>query len=159
MAGPPEELREPLDSDVDLTVPAQRRELEHHHLAVLGAVALGGAIGAAARYAAAVAWPTADGTFPATTMVVNIAGCALIGVLMVVVTEKQVHPLTRPFLGTGVLGGFTTFSTYVLDIEVLLKAGEAATAVAYLALTLVAALAAVWTATWATRRLIERRRP
>lgn len=150
---------EPVDPDVDLSVPAQRRELDRRHLAVLGAVAVGGAIGAVCRYAAAVIWPTGDGAFPATTMVVNIVGCALIGVLMVVVTEKQVHPLTRPFLGTGVLGGFTTFSTYVLDIEVLLAAGKAGTAVSYLALTLVAALVAVWAATWAARRLIEGRRP
>jgi Integral membrane protein possibly involved in chromosome condensation len=69
-----------------------------------------------------------------------VVGCLLIGVLIVAVTEWTVaHPLVRPFLGTGILGGFTTFSTYAVDAEQLLTTGRVTTAVAYLAATLVGA--------------------
>ncbi|MEU5772197.1 fluoride efflux transporter CrcB [Streptomyces venezuelae] len=120
---------------------------------VVAAVAVGGGMGAVARYAVSLWWPTALGGFPWTTLVVNVAGCAAIGVLMVLVTEvRPTHPLVRPFLGTGFLGGFTTFSTYAVDIERLVREGHARTGLAYLALTLIAALAAAWGAMWATRR-------
>lgn len=122
---------------------------------VVAVVAAGGALGAAARHGAALAWPVADGGFPWPTLTVNALGCAAIGVLMVLVTEwRPTHPLLRPFLGTGVLGGFTTFSTYAVDIERLVDAGRLRTGLAYLALTLLAALAAVWCAATVTRRVL-----
>ncbi|MFJ2770424.1 fluoride efflux transporter FluC [Streptomyces sp. NPDC087300] len=145
---------EPTDPDVDLSVPAQRREFARGQGGILAAVAVGGALGATARYAATLLWPAASGGFPWATLVVNALGCALIGVLTVLVTEVwTVHRLVRPFLGTGVLGGFTTFSTYAVDIERLISGGYARTGLAYLALTLLAALAAVTCAVWTTRRL------
>ncbi|MFD9601423.1 fluoride efflux transporter CrcB [Streptomyces sp. NPDC056708] len=122
---------------------------------VVAVVALGGALGACARYGAALIWPTAPGGFPWTTLVVNVVGCAVIGVFMVVISEVwAAHRLVRPFFGTGVLGGFTTFSTYAVDIERLVDADRARTGLAYLGLTLCAALAAVWSAVWATRRVL-----
>ena len=125
---------------------------------VLCAVSLGGGTGAAARYGAGLLWPTANGAFPWTTMLVNTVGCALIGVLLVVIADLATpHRLLRPFLGTGVLGGFTTFSTYAVDVRQLTVDGHLMTATAYLAGTLVAAMAAVWTAATATRRLLARR--
>lgn len=85
----------------------------------------------------------------------NVVGCAVIGVFMVVISEVwAAHRLVRPFFGTGVLGGFTTFSTYAVDIERLVDADRARTGLAYLGLTLCAALAAVWSAVWATRRVL-----
>jgi CrcB protein len=121
-------------------------------VAVLGAVTVGGCVGACLRYAAGLLWPTVPGGFPATTLVVNTAGCAAMGVLMTVITTvPAAHPLVRPFLGTGVLGGFTTFSTYAVDAQRLLDAGRAGTALAYLAVTVVAALAAVTVGAVATR--------
>ncbi|MEU6288069.1 CrcB family protein [Streptomyces sp. NPDC015140] len=126
---------------------------------VVAVVALGGGAGAAARYAAALWWPTRSGGFPWTTFWVNVAGCAAMGVLMVAVTEVwDVHRLVRPFLGTGVLGGFTTFSTYAADIRGLLADGHPGTGLAYLAATPLAALTAVWLASWAARRTPKRRR-
>ncbi|MDG4857408.1 fluoride efflux transporter CrcB [Streptomyces sp. T-3] len=126
---------------------------------VLGAVAVGGAIGAGARYGASLVWPTPQGTFPWTTLLVNAVGCAAMGILMVVLTEgRPRHPLLKPFFGTGVLGGFTTFSTYAVDIERLTDAQQARTALGYLALTLLTALLAVWAAATATRRLLHGRR-
>ncbi|MEV5593123.1 fluoride efflux transporter CrcB [Streptomyces sp. NPDC052496] len=118
----------------------------------VGAVALGGGAGAAARYGATLLWPAAPGTFPVTVFLVNVAGCALMGVLMALIAERgSPHPLLRPFLGTGVLGGFTTFSTYAADIQHLTDTGRLALGVAYLAATVLAALAAVWAGYAGTR--------
>ncbi|WP_405782775.1 fluoride efflux transporter FluC [Streptomyces sp. NBC_00859] len=122
---------------------------------VLAVVSLGGAIGASARYGAALLWPTAPDGFPWTTLLVNAVGCAVIGVFMVVISEVwTAHRLVRPFFGTGVLGGFTTFSTYAVDIQRLVDRGHAPVGLAYLGLTLLAALAAVWSAVWVTRRAV-----
>ncbi|MFJ2276290.1 fluoride efflux transporter CrcB [Streptomyces sp. NPDC087866] len=123
--------------------------------AVVSVVALGGAVGASARYGAGLLWPTATGGFPWTTLVVNVIGCAVIGVFMVVISEAwAAHRLVRPFFGTGVLGGFTTFSTYAVDIEQLVAKDRAGTGLVYLGVTLLAALAAVWSAVWLTRRAL-----
>ncbi|MFE9836639.1 fluoride efflux transporter CrcB [Streptomyces sp. NPDC005551] len=125
---------------------------------VVAAVALGGGIGAAARYGASLLWPAQTGGFPWTTFGVNVVGCAVIGVLMVLITDVWAAPrLVRPFFGTGVLGGFTTFSTYAVDTQRLADAGHAPTGFAYLAATPCAALAAVWLAVTATRRTLTGR--
>lgn len=127
---------------------------------IVAVVALGGAIGATARYAASLWWPAQPGGFPWATFWINVVGCAMIGVLMVIITEvRPAHRLVRPFVGTGVLGGFTTFSTYAVDIQHLVDSGHPGTGLAYLAATLIAALTAVWLATAATRRVLKRRQP
>ena len=106
-------------------------------------VALGGALGAVARYGMTVAWPTPPAAFPWTILVVNLIGCALIGVLMVLITDVWAAPrLVRPFVGTGVLGGFTTFSTYAVEAERLVDAGAARTSLLYLAVTPITAVVA-----------------
>ncbi|MFD7031283.1 CrcB family protein [Streptomyces sp. NPDC059917] len=125
---------------------------------VLAAVSAGGVLGASARYGLALLWPAAPGAFPWATFWTNVIGCALIGVLMVLVAEDGrtgPHPLLRPFLGVGVLGGFTTFSTYALDVERLLDGGAAGTALAYAGATLAGALGAVWAAAAITRRAVD----
>lgn len=145
------------DPDVDLHVPAQRRELRRAPVLLLAVIAAGGMLGAWARYGASLIWQAPAGAFPWTTLMVNTTGCAAIGVLMVMISEMPtVHPLVRPFLGTGVLGGFTTFSTYAVDAERLLAAGRAEIALAYLALTVASALGAVWLAAMAARQLTAR---
>ncbi|MFJ3145119.1 fluoride efflux transporter CrcB [Streptomyces halstedii] len=148
---------EPTDPDVEFSGPSRRQRVLRSQHAVLGVIAAGGALGALARFGAARLWPTAIGTFPWTTLCVNAVGCLVIGVFLVVVTEfRSAHRLLRPFFGTGVLGGFTTFSTYTVDIERLIHGGRAATALVYLAATLVAALAAVSIGTWSTRRFLAK---
>jgi CrcB protein len=113
-------------------------------------------MGACARYGAGLLWPTAPGAFPWTTFWVNVIGCGVIGVFMVIITDVwAAHRLVRPFFGTGVLGGFTTFSTYAVDIQRLVDGGRATTGLLYLAATMLAALAAVWTTANLTRRAIE----
>jgi CrcB protein len=119
---------------------------------VLGVIAAGGAAGALARYGLGQAAPSGATGFPWTTFIINVSGCLLIGVLMVLVSD--VWPgrrLLRPFLGTGLLGGYTTFSTYVVDAQHLMIAGAAGTALTYLAGTLLAALTAVQVGITVTR--------
>ncbi|MBB4683101.1 fluoride efflux transporter FluC [Amycolatopsis jiangsuensis] len=146
---------EPIDPDVDLRDPVQRTELVRRHGPVLGAIALGGGLGAVARYGLARAVPAAPGGFPWATLLTNVAGCFLIGVLMVLVTEAwQAHRLVRPFLGVGILGGFTTFSTYVVETRGLLGPGSVPLAFGYLAGTLAAALLAVVLGHAVTRRAV-----
>ncbi|MFD3704044.1 fluoride efflux transporter FluC [Nocardia sp. NPDC058658] len=124
--------------------------------AVLAAISVGGGLGAVARFGMARWWPPAGG-FPWSTLTVNVLGCFAIGVLMVAVTELWAAPkLVRPFLGIGVLGGFTTFSTYSLEIRGLVDSGAAGTAMAYLGLSVVAALGAVAIAMIATRWVARR---
>jgi CrcB protein len=124
---------------------------------VLGAVALGGVIGASARYGISLAWPASAAGFPWAIFVVNASGCALIGALMVVIVERgTAHRLARPFFGTGVLGGYTTFSTYAVDVTRLIQAGAARTALAYLVATPITALLAAWIGTVLARLAIQK---
>ncbi len=143
-----------IDPDVDLHVPAHRAETAGSGgWRVLAAVSAGGVLGALARYGAGVVWPGSVWT----TFGVNVTGCALIGVLMVLVSEQgRGHALVRPFLGAGVLGGFTTFSTYALDVARLLDRGDALTALGYAAGTFAGALGAVWAAVAVTRAAVGR---
>ena len=132
-----------VDPDVDLHVPAQRREWSRHRF-VLPVIAVGGVLGASARYAAALTWRTPAEGMPWTTLTVNAVGCLLIGVLMVFVVEVGgAHRLLRPFAGVGFLGGFTTFSTYTVDTSSLVQAGRPVVALGYWAGTLSLALVAV----------------
>jgi CrcB protein len=143
---------DPVDPDVDLHVAGQRGELLRHHGAVLAVIGFGGGLGAIARYGLAEALPTPPGGFPWSTFLTNVLGCLLIGVLMVLISEVwSAHRLIRPFLGVGVLGGFTTFSTYAVEIRGLLQPGTVVLAFGYLAGTLLAALAAVAAGVWLTR--------
>ncbi|GAA2237337.1 fluoride efflux transporter CrcB [Streptomyces nogalater] len=138
---------------------ASRRPEWRAQAPVVAVVSAGGAVGATARYALTLAWPAPPGGFPWATFWTNVSGCAAMGVLMVLVTDVwAAHRLLRPFLGTGVLGGYTTFSTYAVDIRHLADAGRPGPALAYLAATLCAALAAVWLASAAARRVLAGRR-
>lgn len=154
--GPVTTSENALDDTVTAAPPPRPPVLRGQGPAV-AVVAAGGAIGALARYAAGLGWETGPSAFPWTTLLINVVGCAVIGVFLVVITEgRPAHPLLRPFFGTGVLGGFTTFSTYVVDVRRLLEAGRLGPGLAYLGLTLLGALGAVWAAAVLTRRLIHR---
>ncbi|WP_329138717.1 CrcB family protein [Streptomyces sp. NBC_01476] len=145
---------EPTDPDtaVDPWPPAPGRSRLREQGEIIAVIAAGGVIGAAARYGATLIWPTGAGTFPWTTFWINVTGCAAMGILMVLITERfTAHPLTRPFLGTGILGGFTTFSTATLDTKKLLDGHHPGTALLYLAATLAAAMLAIWVTATLTR--------
>ena len=115
-------------------------------------VALGGAGGAVARVALERAFPVEKGGFPTTTLCINLAGALLIGALTVVTVQRRVaHPLIHPLCAIGILGGFTTFATFAVEVDLLLRAGRVATGCAYVAVTLVGGLVAVVAGTAATR--------
>ena len=127
------------------------------HGPVLTVVAVGGGLGSIARYGLGRVWPTPPGGFPWATFAVNVLGCFLIGMLMVLITEVwPAHRLARPFLGVGVLGGFTTFSSYAADVRGLLRPGTVPLALGYLLGTLLAALLAVIAGVWLTRAATRR---
>lgn len=110
---------------------------------VVGVVAVGGALGSLARWLLAEAFPHSPSQFPLSTFLANVAGSFLLGVVMVLVLE--VWPPTRyvrPFWGVGVMGGFTTFSTFVFDAHALAGSGAAVTAVAYPLATVLVVLVA-----------------
>lgn len=112
---------------------------------VVAAVSLGGALGAVARYGLTVALPTAPDQWPWATFVTNLTGCLAIGALMVIVVELTApHRLVRPFLGPGLLGGFTTFSTYALETRTLVADGHPGMAAGYVVASLALGLLAVW---------------
>jgi len=109
----------------------------------LGVIASGGMLGALGRFGLQSAFGA--GGFPWPTFGINAAGSLLIGIVIVFASESRRAPrLTRPFLATGVLGGFTTFSTYVIDVQHEFGAGAPRTALLYCAATAVAALACAW---------------
>lgn len=111
----------------------------------LAVVAAGGALGSVGRYGLEQAWSSPPTAFPWVTLLINVAGCAAIGVVMEVLAGRSVpHRLARPFLGTGLLGGFTTFSMYAVQTQQLLAAGRGGVAAAYLTTTLFGAVVAVW---------------
>ena len=121
-------------------------------------VGVGGFIGSAARYALG-GWllhHTAQQRFPWSTFAVNVAGCLAIGVLAGLAERHALSgPGMRLFLFTGLLGGFTTFSAFGLETMFLLRRGELPVAAAYVAVSVLLGLLAVWLGMkgvdWATR--------
>jgi fluoride exporter len=120
--------------------------------AVLAAVAAGGVAGAEARYGVGVALPHTDQQFPWSTLIVNLSGCLAIGMLMVLLLElTSPHHLARPFLGIGLLGGYTTFSTFSVETERLLRAHRAGVALLYVTASAIGCMLAVWIGTVLTQ--------
>jgi len=108
-------------------------------------VALGGSLGAVSRYALALLLPYTPGKFPLSTFVVNITGSFLIGVFFVVIIEKAALPIVwRQALMVGLLGAFTTFSTFSMESFQLLHTGHWKTAVFYVTFSVVACVFAAF---------------
>ena len=109
-------------------------------------VALGGAIGSAARYSVNVWAGRMFGTaFPWHTLVVNILGCFIMGALTEMMALKlNVGQETRAFLTTGILGGFTTFSAFSLDFAYLVERKQLAAAGGYALASVAISLLAVF---------------
>jgi CrcB protein len=142
----------PIDPDLapsDPTEPTAHRERHRTRRRsgraqpdVLAVIALGGMLGASARYGIARWLPTHPDGFPWATFWTNLSGSFLLGLLLVLLLERfPPTRLVRPFLATGVVGAFTTMSTYEVEIALLIKDGHAATGLAYGLGSLVAGLA------------------
>ena len=110
-------------------------------------VGLGGCIGAVARYKLGgwVLHHSVDWRFPAATFTVNLLGCLVAGVLAGFIERHHVFsPDTRLFLFTGLLGGFTTFSAFGVETVFLLRRGELAVALWYVALSVACCIVGLW---------------
>jgi CrcB protein len=109
------------------------------------AVAAGGALGAAARYELATRFPTPAGSFPWVTFFINVSGSLLLGLLLTFVLERW--PPTRyarPLLAIGVLGAYTTFSTFVVETDLLFRDGHVVVGAVYVVASIAAGCAAVY---------------
>ena len=120
------------------------------------AVAVGGALGALGRYGLnALIYQGYSGKFPLGTLCVNVLGSVAIGVLYVVIVERYLLPaMFREFLMIGLLGAFTTFSTFSLDSLALWQNGHLGLALGYILLSLILCLAGAWLAIALTRILL-----
>jgi fluoride exporter len=99
---------------------------------VLAVIAVGGMLGATARFKLAEAIPTPPGHFPWATFWTNLSGSFVLGFLLVLLLERfPPNRYLRPFLATGVIGAYTTMSTYMVETTVLIKDGHAATGLLY----------------------------
>jgi CrcB protein len=119
---------------------------------VLAVIAAGGAAGSLARWGVAQALPTGESGFASATLAANLSGSLLLGGLLVLVLE--VWPpsrYVRPFLGVGLLGGYTTFSSAMLDAQFMIAAGRPGLAAGYLAASVVGSVVAAWLGATAVR--------
>ena len=119
---------------------------------VLAAIALGGALGAPARYGVAQLIHVAPNSFPWATFWTNISGSFALGLILMLILER--FPPTRylrPFVATGFLGAYTTYSTFAVDTDLLFKDGHAFIGLAYAAASLLGGCFAVWVGIRAAR--------
>lgn len=115
-------------------------------------IALGGAAGSVLRYViGSAAQKMSSAAFPVGTLVVNVTGCFLIGVLAQHYMNVQTHPNTRSLMITGLCGGFTTFSAFGLESVGLIEGGEYQKAAAYVALSIILSVTATFAGMAATR--------
>jgi fluoride exporter len=157
--------RQPIDPDVEAddedrrlghtaTVRREVRAVLAERGDVLVAVAAGGAVGSLGRWGLGEGL-AGSGPFPWATFVENVTGGFALGLLVVVLLAAWPRSrYLRPFLGVGVLGGFTTFSTYTLDLRTLVAADRLPLAVTYLSATLAVGLVATWTGMALGRRVV-----
>ncbi len=141
--------RLPVDPDVDFhrqrPSGRSRRRRRARHWDILASIAVGGGLGSVARYGVGRALPTPPGGFPLGTFTINVTGSFALGFLMVYLLEVwPPRRYLRPLLAVGVLGGFTTFSTYTAEIRELFARGSWSLADSYAVDSLLAGLAAVW---------------
>ena len=142
--------------------PAGRTKTRTGHRArpdVLAAIAVGGALGAPARYGVAQLIHGGPHSFPWATFWTNTTGSFALGVIVIMVVER--FPPSRhlhPFVATGFLGAYTTYSSFAVETDLLIKRGRVGIALAYAATSLIAGCVAVWVGTLAARLIPPGRR-
>ncbi len=122
---------------------------------ILAAISVGGALGASARYGIENTIPSSSDGFPWATLLINLSGSLALGMFLVVVLERLgPSRYLRPFVATGFIGSFTTFSTFAVETDLLIKDGHVATAAAYAVSTLAVGLFCAWVGVVIGRLLI-----
>lgn len=139
----------PLDSDIEVDDRGGGRPRPvHHHKRYLALVAAGGTVGTAAREGITIVLAPI-GDFPLATFIINITGAFLLGLLLEALArggaDGGARRTLRLLLGTGALGGFTTYSTLATDSALLLRHGDALVALEYALGTLLLGALATWT--------------
>jgi len=124
-------------------------------ISTVSLVALGGAIGAACRYllGAGVMRLAGLSEFPLAILSVNIIGSFLMGAFVVAAAQKGLTHLS-PFVMTGLLGGFTTFSAFSLEAVTLMERGQIAAAGAYVTLSVVLSIGGLMLGLWIARGVL-----
>lgn len=119
-------------------------------------VAAGGAIGASLRHMANIAGLRIMGAgFPWGTLFVNVFGSLLMGLFIAWLTKRTgTSPELRLFIATGILGGFTTFSAFSLDVANMIERGAMGTAFTYILTSVVISLIAVFIGLWFGRSFL-----
>lgn len=153
-----------MDPDLDWADPAEPGP-DHHAIprpgrrggrraepAVLGAIALGGALGAPARYGVAHLIHVAPDGFPWATFWTNISGSFALGMILALMLERfPPSRYLRPFVATGFLGAYTTYSTFAVETVLLGKDGRPGLALAYAATSLMGGFVMAWAGISAAR--------
>ncbi|MGB5864898.1 MAG: fluoride efflux transporter CrcB [Sulfitobacter sp.] len=124
-------------------------------ISTVSLVALGGAIGASCRYLIGVGMMrlTGPAEFPLAIIAINIAGSFLMGVFVVLAAQKGLTHLS-PFVMTGILGGFTTFSAFSLETVTMVERGQIAAAGTYVLLSVVLSVSGLMLGMWITRGVL-----
>lgn len=119
-------------------------------------IALGGAIGTLARYMiGGIDYKFSNSVFPISTLIVNVTGSLIIGVLWGIVERITISPNIRMFIFIGILGGYTTFSTFSLETFNLMKVGEYRIALFNVLLSVILSIGAVFLGYLASKALIN----
>jgi CrcB protein len=125
---------------------------------VLGAIAVGGALGTLARYGMAQWLAVAPDSFPWATFWTNVSGSLALGVILTLIFERfPPNRYLRPFAASGFLGAYTTYSTFAVETDLLIRNGRTGLALTYAASSVVCGIAAVLVGTWAARAVPLRR--
>jgi CrcB protein len=127
-----------------------------HPAAVLAVVSLGGVLGAEARYGLGLLVTHRPGGFPVSTLVINATGALLLGALMALLALRRFPELTRPFVGVGIIGGYTTFSTFAVDAVGLGHRHHVALALVYVVSTVALCALTVRIGDWSMRAVLAR---
>ena len=134
----------------------RQRETTRRLQITVVSIGCGGVVGAIGRYSLSLAFPTQPGRFPWDTFLINLSGSLVLGFLLVLMIEQFPRGrLARPVIGTGILGAYTTFSTFAVENVQLWRAGAAITSLWYIVTSVLGGLMAVWVG-MTTARIVMR---
>ncbi len=138
---------------------ARRRRSRQVQAIIVVALSFGGVLGAVSRFALSLAIPTESGRYPWGTFVINVSGSAVLGFVLIMLIEQFPRGrLARAIIGTGFIGAYTTFSTFTVEALLLIRDGHPDIALAYLAASVAAGLAAVWVGMTSARLVLRAER-